>query len=59
MSEDNEAEIQMAFVRVCRNCNTARQVWFQMRKLFPEFTMEQIRDVVQPILKNMVEATRD
>lgn len=59
MSEDTEAEIQMAFVRVCRNCNTARQVWFQLGKLFPEFTMEQIREVVQPVLKNMVEATRD
>lgn len=59
MTEDNEAEIQMTFVRVCRNSNTARQVWFQMGKLFPEFTMEEIRDVVQPVLKNMVEATRD
>lgn len=59
MSENHVAEIQIAFVRVCRNSTNAKSVWVSMNKIFPEFTTDQIRQAVQPVLKSMVEAARD
>lgn len=56
MSEDVKAEMQMALVRVCRNETKASSVWFQMEKIFPEYSRVQIQDAVRPAIKRMMSA---
>ena len=59
MSEDLEAEIQMAFVRVCRHARNANSVWFNMKKIFPEHNIDDIKKAVQPVIKSMSESLTD
>lgn len=54
MTEDEVAEVQMAMVKVARNCRTASCVWSELFRLFPEFEKHQIREACRPLIVKMV-----
>jgi len=54
--QDDEAEMQMAMVRLCRVKNNANDVWSEMERLFPEYSILQIRAAVRPLILRMMQS---
>lgn len=54
LTEDVVAEMQMALVRACRIERNAHGVWYRMGQLFPEFSREQIREAVKPVIDRLI-----
>lgn len=56
INESVEAEMQMALVRICRNERNVHGVWSQMKNLFPEFEIDDIKRAVRPVIVKMMES---
>ena len=54
--QDDEAEMQMAMVRLCRVKNNADDVWSEMERLFPDYSLLQIRAAVRPLIVRMMQS---
>lgn len=54
--QDDEAEMQMAMVRLCRVKNNANDVWSEMERLFPDYSLLQIRAAVRPLILRMMQS---
>lgn len=54
--QDDEAEMQMAMVRICRVKNNANDVWSEMERLFPEYSLLEIRAAVRPLILRMIQS---
>lgn len=54
--QDDEAEMQMAMVRLCRVKNNANDVWSEMERLFPEYSLLEIRAAVRPVILRMMQS---
>lgn len=54
--QDDEAEMQMAMVRLCRVKNNANEVWSEMERLFPDYSLLQIRAAVRPLIVRMMKS---
>ena len=54
--QDDEAEMQMAMVRLCRVKNNANDVWSEMERLFPDYSLLQIRAAVRPLIVRMMQS---
>lgn len=59
LTEDIVAEMQMSLVRVCRMERNAHGVWYRMGQLFPEFSREQIREAVKPVIERMMASIKE
>jgi len=55
-TQDDEAEMQMAMVRLCRVKNNANEVWSEMERLFPDYSLLQIRAAVRPLIVRMMKS---
>lgn len=53
--QDDEAEMQMAMVRLCRVKHNANEVWSEMERLFPDYSLLQIRAAVRPLILRMMQ----
>lgn len=53
---DVVAEMQMAMVRVCRVQRNANDVWSEMQRLFPDYTLIEIRTAVRPVIIRMMDS---
>jgi hypothetical protein len=56
VNEDVSAEMQMCLVRICRNEKKASAVWLRMKSLFPEYSTEQIKSAVRPVIESMMKS---
>lgn len=56
VNEDVSAEMQMCLVRICRNEKTAAAVWLQMKKQFPEHSIDEIKSAVRPVIESMMKS---
>ena len=54
--QDDEAEMQMAMVRLCRVKNNANDVWSEMERLLPEYSLLEIRAAVRPVILRMMQS---
>lgn len=54
--QDDEAEMQIAMVRICRVKNNANDVWSEMERLFPEYSLLEIRAAVRPVILRMMQS---
>ncbi|WKL60410.1 hypothetical protein QZN18_20725 [Klebsiella variicola] len=56
VDEETAAEMQMHLVRVCRVQRNAHGVWKQMHEQFSEYTIEEIREAVKPVILKMIQS---
>ncbi|WP_368755032.1 hypothetical protein [Klebsiella oxytoca] len=56
VDEETAAEMQMHLVRVCRVQRNAHGVWKQMQKQFSEYTIEEIKEAVKPVIIKMIQS---
>lgn len=56
ISDDEVAEMQMHIVRVFRSEKTSSAVWRSMKQAFPEYSEEDIKIAVWPVIKRMYDS---
>lgn len=56
VNDDVSAEMQMCFVRICRNEKKAAAVWLKMKIQFPEYSTEEIKEAVRPVIERMMKS---
>lgn len=59
MNDDLITEMQVSLVRICRKERTANAVWNSMQMLYPQFSLSEIKEVVMPAIKRMMNALED
>lgn len=56
MTDDVVAEMQMTMVRVCRDQRNVHGVWSEMQRLFPDYSLDQIKSAVRPVIIRMMDS---
>lgn len=56
INEEIKAEMQMTMVRVCRDQRNVHGVWSEMQRLFPDYSSDQIKSAVRPVIIRMMDS---